>query len=225
MMKKEFMNNGVKISYVKRGAGRPFILLHGNGEDHSLFDDIAGRLSEEGYEVYTPDSRGHGNSDKVRRLRYEDMADDIIGLINHEGLSGNDRPILFGFSDGGIVGLLIAMRCPDMLKRLIVAGVNLSPDGIILKIRAAMRLAFLFTRSDLLRLMLTQPDIRKERLSSVTVPLIVLHAERDMVKLSHSLSINEAVKDVKLMIVKGETHGSYIKDNTKLYDLLAPLLG
>ena len=51
--------NGVRLHYAEAGEGRPVVLLHGNGEDHSLFDVEIGRLTGAGYRGYAPDSRGH----------------------------------------------------------------------------------------------------------------------------------------------------------------------
>jgi len=217
MERKETCNGGVRISYIRSGTGHPVILLHGNDEDHSIYSDIIEELSNDGFCVFAIDSRGHGMSDGVDRLRYEDMAEDVMHVIRDEKM---ERPALFGFSDGGITGLLLSVKYPDALGELIVAGVNLSPEGLAKRTRAAMRFGFFFTRSDKLRLMLTQPDITKEQLSSVSVPVTVFHAENDMVKLTDSQAVAENVKNGKLVFVENETHDSYVKDNKKLYGLL-----
>jgi len=218
--RKETENDGIRISYLKeyRSNGVPIILLHGNGEDSSLYSDLIGMLSDDGFSVYAVDSRGHGMSDDTDRLRYEDMADDVIHVIRHEKL---ERPILFGFSDGGITGLLLAIKYPGALSRLIVAGINLSPDGVTWGARLLMRLIFTFKRSDKLRLMLTQPDIGPEQLRKIDVPTVVFHAERDVVKLLHSEMVVSNVRNGKLIRLKDETHCSYVNDNAKLYGLLA----
>jgi len=217
MERKEICNGGVRISYIKSGTGHPIILLHGNGEDHSIYSEITEELSNDGFCVFAIDTRGHGMSGAADRLRYEDMAEDVMCVIRNEKM---ERPTLFGFSDGGITGLLLSMRYPDALGRLIVAGVNLSPEGLTKRTRTAVRFGFFFTRSDKLRLMLTQPNIAKEQLSSVDVPVTVFHAENDMVKLSDSQAVAENVKNGKLVFVKDETHDSYVMDNRKLLRLL-----
>ena len=52
--------NGVCLHYAIMGEGRPVVLVHGNGESHDLFDTQIGQLTEAGYRIYAPDSRGHG---------------------------------------------------------------------------------------------------------------------------------------------------------------------
>ena len=213
----EISNNGVRIAYVKKGKGQSVILIHGNGESHELFAELIEHMANDGYTVFAADSRSHGKSDRVKRLRYSDMADDIAELILQEEI---EKPILFGFSDGGIVGLLIASKHPDMLKKLIVAGINLSPKGIRPGTRAIMRIGYFFTRSDKIRLMLTQPDIKKEQLSAIQVPTVVFHAEKDIVRISGSEAVAGSVQNGKLQFIKGENHSSYVKDNRKLYELI-----
>ena len=67
----------VELFYEKQGKGRPLILLHGNGEDHHIFDESVDALAKE-WTVYRPDSRGHGQSSPVREFHYQDMAEDIM---------------------------------------------------------------------------------------------------------------------------------------------------
>ena len=102
------------------------ILLHGNGEDHSIFAETAEILKEH-FAVYMPDTRGHGRSEGVEEYHYSDMAEDLRELIRVLGL---ERPLLCGFSDGGIVGLLAAVRDPGLLSAMVLCGANLTPKGM-----------------------------------------------------------------------------------------------
>ena len=72
--------NGLKLFYHKEGSGRPVILLHGNGEDHTIFD-VAIRDLARSYTVYALDSRAHGKSDPVPSLTYREMAEDVAAFI------------------------------------------------------------------------------------------------------------------------------------------------
>jgi len=220
METKIFDSNGTSISYTKNGQGensRAIIFVHGNSEDNTLFAEISEKLAGEKFVVIAPDTRSHGKSSKVRRISYGDIADDIVPLIMHEEL---EKPILFGFSDGGIVGLLLAIKYPNILSKLIVAGVNLSPKGINGRWRVLIRLHHFFSRSDKMRLMLSDYNITADDLKQIKIPTIALYAEKDMVKKSHSELIVNNVANSEMKIIKGENHGSYVFDNQKLYDII-----
>ena len=73
--------NGVRLHYLQEGSGRPVVLVHGNGESHALFETEIKQLTAAGYEVFAPDSRGHGANEPVSEYHYADMADDIFCLI------------------------------------------------------------------------------------------------------------------------------------------------
>ena len=78
--------NGVTLHYAKVGEGRPIILIHGNAEDHNLFETEIGQLVEAGYQVYAPDSRGHGANIPLDEYHYADMAEDMYQFIRAMGL-------------------------------------------------------------------------------------------------------------------------------------------
>lgn len=116
--------NGVRLFYEKQGTGKPLILLHGNEEDHRIFDEAI-ELLKKHYTVYAVDSRGHGQSDKVLEYHYLDMAKDIQEMI--EQLELKDVSLM-GSSDGAIIGLLIGSLYPKLVDHLILAGVNVKPN-------------------------------------------------------------------------------------------------
>lgn len=72
--------NGQILYYEKYGEGQPFLLVHGNGETHEIFDVLIPELAEH-YTVYAIDSRGHGLSASPKELHYMDMADDMAAFI------------------------------------------------------------------------------------------------------------------------------------------------
>ena len=117
--------NHVDIFYEKVGQGRPVVLIHGNGEDHTIFDRTV-HLLEEKYTCYLPDSRGHGKSQWTREFHYRDMAEDLIQFL--EKLNLRDTAVV-GFSDGGIIGLLAAPRT-NRITSLVACGANTRPEGL-----------------------------------------------------------------------------------------------
>lgn len=209
--------NGISLFYEKTGQGPPLLLLHGNGEDHTIFDVAVGPLSDH-FTVYAVDSRSHGQSTYVPALHYTDMAEDIAALIHSLAL---EKPIVYGFSDGGIVALLVAIAYPDLLGKIIASGANVTPDGMAFGILLALRVRYLFRRSSKIRLMLTQPHITKEMLGAIRTPTVILAGERDIIREQHTRAIAAAIPGCKLEILPGEDHGSYIVHSDKLYGVLA----
>lgn len=114
------------LFYEKTGEGHPLLLLHGNGEDHTIFDALIPLLART-HTVYAIDSRGHGASNPTEEYSYPGMADDIAQLITSLEIPS---PILYGFSDGGIIGLLLALHYPGLIQKLIISGANLNPHGM-----------------------------------------------------------------------------------------------
>ena len=101
--------NGVTLHYAKVGEGRPIVLIHGNAEDHNLFETEIGQLTEAGYQVYAPDSRGHGANEPLSEYHFHDMAEDMYRFIRAMGL---EKPALYGHSDGGIIALMLEIMHP-----------------------------------------------------------------------------------------------------------------
>ena len=216
---KTFNSNGVEISYTKSGQGKPIIFVHGNMGSNKHFEKMHELLSQS-HTVYVPDTRSHGKSQVVKRLSYVDIASDIVALIKHEQI---EKPIFFGFSDGGIVGLLLGINHPTLFDKLLVAGVNLHWKGVNLFWRFCAKLAFCFSNRklrDKMRLMMTQPEITAEQLKKIETPTVVFFGEKDIVKISHSQLVVDNAKNAELVIVPNENHGSYILDNAKLHELI-----
>lgn len=212
--------NGLKLFYHKEGSGRPVILLHGNGEDHTIFD-VAIRDLARSYTVYALDSRAHGKSDPVPTLTYREMAEDVAAFIRQQGL---EKPALVGFSDGGVVALLVALRWPDLPGRLVVAGANMTPAGIKQPWRALMRVQNRISPDPKLDLMLTQPHLAGWQLTGITAPTLVLAGEKDLIDESQTRRIARSIPGAKLLILPGETHGSYVVHSDKLYPAMANFL-
>ena len=148
--------NGIKLHYAVAGEGRPVILLHGNGEDHDLFDTEIDQLVEAGYRVFAPDSRGHGVNEALEEYHYDDMAEDFFQLIKALNL---DKPALYGHSDGGIIALLLELHHPGTLGIMAISGTNLSPAGLIPSFIEEYTKINEKNRDPLITLMLAEPQI------------------------------------------------------------------
>ena len=177
--------NGVELYYEKTGAGRPLLMVHGNGEDHSIFNEA---------------------------VKEEDMADDMIAFM--EALNLRDA-VFYGFSDGGVVGLIAASRCAR-ITTLIVSGANLSPKGVARKIRLSIWAWNLLKPDDKLALMLREPQISEDTLRAIRAETLVLAGSGDLILPEETRRIAAGIPGAKLQIVQGEDHGSYIVHSTRI---------
>lgn len=124
--------SGAEIYYEQYGSGTPLLILHGNSQSLAVFYPFL-RTFLPYFQVILMDSRGHGRSrlsvhTALHGFSTEDMADDVIALLDHLHLSSVH---LLGFSDGANIGLEIACKYPERLKALICISANASPDGLL----------------------------------------------------------------------------------------------
>ena len=219
-MKSVFVN-GVILHYETAGEGRPVVLVHGNGEDHHIFDAATEQLAKAGYKVYAPDSRGHGANEPQSEYHYTDMAEDIYQFIRAMNL---EKPAFYGFSDGGIIGLLLVNSHPDCIGALAISGTNLSPDGLIPSFTEEYTAINMADPDPLITLMLTEPHIDPESLKKIAVPVLVSAGENDLILQSETERIAELIPESTLVILKGEDHGSYIVNSDIIGKLLIDFL-
>jgi pimeloyl-ACP methyl ester carboxylesterase len=119
--------NGINLYYETRGAGRPMILLHGGLGSGEMYGPILPALAER-HQVFTVDLQGHGRTADIDRpIDIRLMADDIGALIDHLGL---EQPDVVGYSLGGGVALLTAMRHPEKVGKLVSASAHIRRDAI-----------------------------------------------------------------------------------------------
>ncbi len=207
--------NNVSLYYEKSGSGRPLLMVHGNSEDHFIFREAIEVLKEH-FTVYALDSRDHGRSTRVTELHYDDMADDVVRFM--DALDLRDA-VFYGFSDGGIIGLLAAQRT-DRITKLIVSGANMTPDGVVWYLKLLIRGLYAVKKDQKLRLMLTEPNIKAEELKNITIPVTVIAGKKDVVSKKETRQIADSIPNSKLMILPGEGHGSYIVHRTKIAEII-----
>ena len=213
--------NGLRLHYAVAGEGRPVLLVHGNAEDHNLFDAEIGQLAAAGYRVYAPDSRGHGKNVPLDEYHFDDMAEDMYQFIHAMGM---DKPAFYGHSDGGIIGLLLEMKHPGTLGIMAVSGVNLVPEGIVPEFIEEYTKINEKEHDPLITLMLTEPQIDPSSLQKIRIPVLVTAGENDLILQSETDRIFSNLPDAELVIVKGADHGSYIAGSRIMGDLLIDFL-
>ncbi len=210
-----YQSSGLNLYYEKTGQGKPLILIHGNSEDHTIFDRALEVLASR-YTCYLPDSRGHGKSDPAAELHYLDMAEDLIALLEQNDL---EDTAVYGFSDGGIIGLLAAMRT-DRISRLIVSGANCTPEGVVPMYRYLIKAVNRIHKDPKFILMEQEPHITPEELGTIKAKTLVLAGMHDAVVQAETELIAASIPDSELRILASEDHGSYIVHSRKIGDLL-----
>ena len=213
--------NNITLHYAVAGEGMPIVLVHGNGEDHHLFDTEIRQLVDAGYKVYAPDSRGHGANAPLSEYHYSDMAEDIFCFIETLGL---DKPALYGHSDGGIIGLMLEIRHPGTLGVLAISGTNMSPDGLDPSFIEEFSAKNQEEPDPLVTLMLTEPHIDPDSLKNIAIPVLVTAGEKDLILRSETELIAKKLPNSTMVILQGHDHGSYIANSEIMGEMLIDFL-
>lgn len=208
--------NAIRLYYEKTGSGAPLILTHCNSMSHKIFRPAIKKLSKH-FTVYAVDSRDHGKSTKVRKLHYEDMVQDMYEFITKLGI---EKPIFYGFSDGGIIGIMLAAKYPDLISKLIISGASISPESTKDLPMFFFKLGAFFYPTDKMKLMLREPNITDEQLKAVSVPTLVTCGTHDLIRQSHSEHIASTIPNARLDVFKGQGHSGYIMYSTKIADYI-----
>lgn len=211
--------NGVNLYYEIYGSGEPILLIHGNGTGIKGWAPQIAYFSKK-YQVIAVDCRGRGNSELgTDSLTYMQQANDLSVLIRELKLK---NVTIIGKSDGGIVGLLMAIYYPGGLKQLVSYGANAEPDGLFAqsvkenhdkRVEAESMLAKSDTTKNWkleqqkYRLMEFQPHITAEDLKKISIPVLVMSCDRDLIREEHTFWIYRNIRFSNLSISPGEIHG------------------
>jgi len=118
--------NGIHLYYEIHGTGKPLIMLHGGFGTFDMFTALSPALAQN-HQIIGVDLYGHGRTALTDRpIRFEQMADDIAGLIEQLGLEKAD---LLGYSLGGAVALQTAIRHPEYVNKLVVISTPFKRTG------------------------------------------------------------------------------------------------
>ena len=208
--------NGVSLFYAAEGAGKPVILLHGNGGSHNDLKTTQRELAQAGYMVYALDSRGQGANERLDEYHYKDMATDVYEFIRLKGL---EKPAVFGFSDGGIIALQLEVMYPGTLGAIVTGGANIFVWGALVP---EFEQGFLAQPSDepLVKMMQNEPAMTVEDMAGIKVPALIMSGENDLILANHTRLIGSNIPDGRVKIIEGEDHGSYICNSPKLAPLM-----
>jgi pimeloyl-ACP methyl ester carboxylesterase len=233
--------DGVRTWYDETGVGEPLVLLHpgGGGVDSRAFAPNLGALAER-FRTFTPERRAHGRTPDVEGpITFEAMAQDTIRFL--EQVVGGRARVL-GVSDGASVALLVALRRPDLVERLVfVAGVfhhegwwsqaidpnneppaflensyaELSPDGVA---------HYGVVVDKLVRMHQIEPTLTAIDLGAIPCRTLVMLGDDDEIRLEHGITLYRALPDAELAVIPGTSHGLLVEKpdlcNTMIVDFL-----
>jgi pimeloyl-ACP methyl ester carboxylesterase len=217
---------GLPTWHEVHGEGAPVVLLHGAFAGASSWAAQAPVLAGSGYRVHVPERRGHAHTPDVPGpLSYGVMADDTVAYL--DGVVGGPAHLV-GWSDGAVVGLLVAHRRPDLVDRLVLIGQYYNSSGRVtggltdqLTAGGDQVLAFLRGGYDpvspdgpghfpvvyakTMRMLATEPELDLGSLAAVGAPTLVLQGDRDEVTLEHGAAVAAALPKGRLAVLPG-TH-------------------
>jgi pimeloyl-ACP methyl ester carboxylesterase len=215
--------NGIKMYCEIYGKGEPLLLLHGNGGSISSFKKIIPYFSKK-YKVIAVDSRAHGKSiDLKDSLSFEMMADDFNALLKQLKLKS---AYVFGWSDGGINALILAIRHPKKVKKLASTGANIFVDNTAFmpglydelqkgyndsknkkftnSIKKNKRKVFLLD--------VFEPKLTFEDLNFIKCPTLIISGDKDIISLEHTVNIFRNIKKAQLWVVPNSGHCTFEKN-------------
>ena len=215
--------NDIQMYYAIYGEGEPLILLHGGLGNADYFANQIPAFSAQ-YRVIAVDSRGHGRSTVTETpIGYSLMASDVLALMDYLEI---ESAYLVGWSDGGIIGLDIAINHPERLRKLVSYGANYVPSGVKETVetdatfgayveRALADYAVLSPAPDNVDAFLenignmwaTEPNFTQEQMRGITVPILFLDGwEEEAIYPAHDYEMAELVPGAELTLMPDVGH-------------------
>ena len=212
---------GFKMYAEVYGQGHPLLFIHGNGGSINNFTKQIPYFSKK-YKVIVADSRAQGKSiDPADSLTYEMMTDDYAALLDAMKI---DSAYVVGWSDGGINGVLLAIRHPEKVKKLAVTGTNLRPDTTAVPQEIWNMITPMYSelkskpnKSEaeksgykLLRLLVENPHIPLSDLQKINCPSLIIGGDHDVIKEEHTMEIYKNIPKAFLWILPNSGHSTPI---------------
>ena len=196
--------------YIEAGEGEPLIMLHGNGESCEVFSNQIEEFSKH-FHIYALDTRGHGKTPRGNKpFTLVQFAEDLNVFMESHNI---EKANIFGFSDGGNIAMLFAIKYPNKVKKLVLNGANYNPKGLVFYFRLYLPIRYAmvsFSKNpkaemerELLNLMIKEPNISERELQSISAPTLVIAGTRDLIKKSHTMEIARLIPNSELAFVKG----------------------
>jgi pimeloyl-ACP methyl ester carboxylesterase len=238
--------NGVRTYYEVRGdpSAEPLVLLHGGLAPASTWNAEAGPLSEH-YRVFVPERRGHGHTQDVDGpITFDLMAADTVAFVR-EVVGGPAHFV--GWSDGGIVGLTIAITERDLVRSLVAIGTTFHHDGELVPASewgmepdgpemAWLRGLYAGMSPDgadhwpvvfakIMRLWAEEPTFTVDDIARIQAPVLIMVGDDDGIRLDHTAAFYEALPRGQLAVVPAASHALPLEKPGEVTRLILAFLG
>lgn len=243
--------NGINMYYEVHGRrdGVPLVLLHGGGSTIDVTFSRVLPVFAGSRRVIAVEEQGHGRTaDRDAPVTFESSADDVAALLRYLKV---DKADIFGFSNGASVALQIAIRHPQLVRKLVFASSITKRDGAQAQLWEFMKQAdfsnmpqplkdaFLRVNPDVQQLktmhdkdaarMQNFKDVPDDSVRSVRVPTLIVLGDQDIVKPEHAVELTRLIAGARLLILPGG-HGDYLGEvvttqkDTRYPELTAQLI-
>lgn len=218
--------NGIDLYYEIHGDGPPLLLLHGGLGSAAYFQNQIPVLAEK-YQVIAVDSRGHGRSSfDEQPINYALMAADVLALMDQLGI---DKADLVGWSDGGIIGLDMAINHPERLNKVVAYGANYDPSGVRADIGESEKFNAYIEQAagdyqtlspaperwdeflnNIGNMWATEPNYTEAQLAAITTPMLILDGEdEEAIDTDHTRKMASLIPGAELVLIPGTGHFAF----------------
>ena len=219
----------IKTAYTEFGSGPNLILLHGNSENKNIFKKHQLHYFKN-FHTYAIDSRGHGQSiSEDNEYSIKQYSEDVVNFCKKMGIN---KTYVIGFSDGGNICLFLARNNPEIFEKIIALSPNYLVNGTtdnslrflntMYKIILFMKKIHLLPKRIVMRweLMLKDIGIAYEELMKINANILILYAEKDMIKEEHILKISRLIKNCKVKKIGGVNHLNIYKNKETIKEII-----
>ncbi len=238
--------NGIDMYYAVYGSGPNVLLIHGGLGYADVWGAQVADLAKD-HTVIVAESRGHGRSTRnADPYSYDLMSSDYLALLDYLKV---DKTAIVGWSDGGIIGLDIAIHHPERLTRLFAHAANSKIDGVIPTVMENKTFAAYIEHAgevykkisptpteydafvtQISNMWATQPNWADEDLKKITTPTAIVLGDHDeAISREHTDYLAKTIPGAELIILKDASHFAMLQDpngyNKAVRDFIDKYLG